>query len=116
MQCKATSKQSKKRCRRQAINGGTVCSMHGGGAPQVIAKAKIRLAALVDPALDRLEKIIKTSKHDASGVSAAKDILDRAGLKPKDSLEVSGGLDLVQRLRAGRERVAKLRKAQSRKG
>ena len=116
MQCEATSKQSKKRCRRQAISGGTVCRMHGGGAPQVIAKAKIRLAALVDPALDRLEKIIKTSKHDASGVSAAKDILDRAGLKPKDRLEVSDNLDLVECLRAGRERLAKYRNAKSRKG
>ena len=65
-----------------------MCNLHGGKAPQVMAAAKIRLAALVDPAITRLEKVIKESKHDPSTVSAAKDILDRAGLKPKDVLKI----------------------------
>ena len=59
-------------------------------APQVIAKARIRLAALVDPAIKRLEQIIKSGKHDPSAVSAAKDVLDRAGLKPTDKLAIEG--------------------------
>ena len=88
MRCKAKNR-SGQRCGKKAIPSGTVCSMHGGKAPQVIAKAQIRLAALVDPAIDRLEKVIKESKHDSSAVSAAKDILDRAGLKPTDKVQLS---------------------------
>lgn len=61
--------------------------MHGGAAPQVKAKAEERLRALVDPAIDRLEKLIK---DDSSGVAlaAVKDILDRAGYGAKQRVEV----------------------------
>ena len=62
MRCEAQSKQSGTRCKRHAIAGGRVCSMHGGKAPNVIAAAKIRLAALVDPTILRLEKEIKRGK------------------------------------------------------
>lgn len=37
--CTARSKQSGERCKRAAIVGGTVCSMHGGRAPAVAAAA-----------------------------------------------------------------------------
>lgn len=39
-------------CGRPPIRGGFVCPLHGGGAPQVRAKANERLADLIDP--DRL--------------------------------------------------------------
>jgi phage terminase small subunit len=42
-QCTAKSVRSQKQCRRAAILGGTVCIMHGGKAPQVIAAAQRRL-------------------------------------------------------------------------
>lgn len=42
-QCTATAKGSGQRCKRAPIPGGTVCKKHGGGAPQVQAKAKERL-------------------------------------------------------------------------
>jgi hypothetical protein len=42
-QCKATSKQSGERCKRRVSPGATVCAIHGGKAPQVIAKAQERL-------------------------------------------------------------------------
>jgi hypothetical protein len=48
-QCRATAKATRKQCKRPAILGGTVCSKHGGGAPQVKAKAAERLADLIDP-------------------------------------------------------------------
>ena len=48
-QCTANSSWSKKRCRKAAILGGTVCHTHGGGAPQVLKKAKERLEDLIDP-------------------------------------------------------------------
>lgn len=43
-QCTATAKSSGKRCTRPAIEGGTVCRYHGGGAPQVKRMAERRLA------------------------------------------------------------------------
>ena len=38
MRCEAQSKQSGNRCKRSSIPGGTVCSMHGGTTPAVIAE------------------------------------------------------------------------------
>lgn len=40
--CTASSKRSKKRCGNYPVQGGTVCRIHGGMAPQVQAKAKAR--------------------------------------------------------------------------
>lgn len=48
-QCRANAKATGVQCKRGAIPGGTVCKKHGGGAPQVIAKAQERLADLIDP-------------------------------------------------------------------
>ena len=42
--CQATGKRSGERCHNWAIQGATVCRMHGGGAKQVRAAAKRRLA------------------------------------------------------------------------
>lgn len=42
--CTATSR-SGNRCKRRPIPGGTVCAMHGGKAPQVVAAAEARLQA-----------------------------------------------------------------------
>lgn len=39
VQCRATSKQTGERCRRNCGPGAVVCSWHGGRAPQVAAKA-----------------------------------------------------------------------------
>ena len=91
MQCKAKTKNGGKPCRAQAIAGGTVCRMHGGGAPQVREAARLRILELVDPALATLYRSLKL-KGPASGVAlaAAKDVLDRAGLKAPDRMEFSG--------------------------
>ena len=88
MRCKATSKQTKKRCRKQAIYGGTVCRMHGGAAPQVKKKARERLNDLVDPAIKRLKLAVEENTSSSTvAVTAAKDILDRTGHKPVDKHE-----------------------------
>ena len=86
MQCKATSKQSKKRCRRKAIHGGTVCVMHGGGAPQVKKKARERLKELEHPAIDRIKKTINREGDESAAVAltASMNLLDRTGHKPID--------------------------------
>lgn len=41
MQCTAQTKSGKP-CKSDAIRGGTVCRMHGGGSPKVQAKAAVR--------------------------------------------------------------------------
>lgn len=41
-QCTAQSKRSGERCRKYAIPGGRVCSIHGGKAPQVRQAAEVR--------------------------------------------------------------------------
>lgn len=80
MKCTAHLK-SGKACSAWAIKGGTVCRTHGGAAPQVIASAKARLAALVSPAITELTRLMKSSKLDPVRLGCVKDILDRTGYK-----------------------------------
>lgn len=79
-QCTAKAKGTGKRCGRYAIAGGTVCITHGGSAPQVKRKAKLRLLELVDPAITKLQQIMESGESDQVKLAAAKDILDRAGV------------------------------------
>jgi hypothetical protein len=94
-QCTAKSKQSGQRCKRTPIPGASVCKFHGGGAPQVEAKAKERLAALVDPAIARLEELL-VSGEDTVAMRAVIDVLDRNGFKPKETLRFEWNGDLSQ--------------------
>lgn len=75
-------------CSAFPIHGGTVCVVHGGRAPQVKAKAEERIRDMVDPALNRLLKLID---DDSSGVAlgAVKDVLDRAGYVAKQQVEIT---------------------------
>lgn len=57
--------------------------MHGAQAPQVKAKAKERLLEMVDPALQTLTRAMR-GHHMPSAVTAARDVLDRAGLQAED--------------------------------
>lgn len=87
--CSATANRTGERCRAPAIRGGTVCRMHGGALPQVKAKAKERLLALVDPALVALHKILTDEDvDDAHRVRAALGVLDRTGFGPGSKVEV----------------------------
>lgn len=82
--------------------------MHGGSAPQVKQAAKERLAALVDPAITTLSKLLK-DKYSNVRLGAVRDVLDRAGFKAVDHIEIEGSLDIIGTLAAGRERIAGLR-------
>jgi len=53
VRCSATNRKGA-RCGKFAIPGGTVCRMHGGGAPQVIAKAQERMEACAERVLEEL--------------------------------------------------------------
>ena len=92
--CSARSKQAGRRCKRAPIPGGTVCRMHGGAAPQVQQAARVRLAALVEPAIAQLERLLN-SEHAAVSLGAAKDVLDRSGFKGPEKVEHSGGIEIT---------------------
>jgi hypothetical protein len=52
--------------------------------------AEQRLADLVDPAITALTELVESSNIDAIRLAAIKDVLDRAGFKPRERIEQSG--------------------------
>lgn len=64
-----------------------MCKNHGGSAPQVRAKAEERLRAMVTPALDNYDKILKMPP-DQLVFAASRDILDRTGHKAPDKIDL----------------------------
>lgn len=80
-------------CERWAIAGGTVCPAHGGRAPQVKRKARQR----IEEAADRMaRRVLRIADSDdvppAVALAAARDALDRAGLRPPDKVDVEVGV------------------------
>ena len=80
------------------MKGQTVCMVHGGKSPQAMAKtqaamklADMRLPGLTMPAVDALERLLMADS-DAVVLGAAKDVLDRGGLKAADRLEVAAAI------------------------
>lgn len=83
------------RCGRWAITGATVCIVHGGRLPSVrkaaedrVHAAKMRLLDSSDEAIDTLIDLL-TSAGDQVKLGAAKEILDRAGIKGGMDVEVN---------------------------
>jgi len=94
-QCTATNR-SGNRCGRAPIIGGTVCKAHGGGAPQVIRAARLRLAELVEPAIATLAREMRDADESRDRIRAAVAVLDRAGLRPRpDGLTADEARDVV---------------------
>lgn len=87
VQCRATSKTTGEQCGKLAIMGGTVCRVHGGAAPQVRDAARRRLLDLVAPAIVALAEIVESSDERAR-LAAARDILDRCGLREAEVVHV----------------------------
>jgi hypothetical protein len=81
-------KQNGQPCRRYAARGGNVCRVHGGAAPQVVAKARERLALAADRMARELLGIATGAESEAVKLAAVKDALDRAGLAAKTAVEV----------------------------
>ena len=76
-------------CRNYAIRGGNVCRMHGGGAPQVRRRAQERILAAADGAAARLIEFMNDRRVPwPVRLTAARDLLDRAGLNPKTTVAV----------------------------
>ncbi len=91
--CTAHSSTTGNPCKNPSILGGSVCRYHGGGAPQVRAKAMERLQHAIDPAITRLLALMETADQDSVSLRAALDILDRTGFKPTDKIKLSGDGD-----------------------
>lgn len=89
-QCTAHSSRTGERCRKAALLGSNVCGTHGGRAPQVMAAARMRILAMVNPALHELLRLLQKAETDSVKLQAARDILDRAGLAGKQIHEFSG--------------------------
>ena len=83
--CRAHNREGRQ-CAAFPIHGGTVCVAHGGRAPQVRKAARDRLAEMVDPALTELLRIVESGENDGIKLAAIKDVLDRAGYKPREKL------------------------------
>lgn len=102
--CTATAKSTGERCKRAAIEGGNVCSMHGGKAPQVQQKAQERLDAMADSVTkklqDRLDDVfarLDAADTDDEYVKLLREarqlttaILDRTDHGPSETHELEG--------------------------
>lgn len=110
--CTAHSSRTGLPCRKYPIAGATVCRAHGAGAPQVIRVAKQRLLALQPPAVDALAEALEADTQQlnrrgeviglgpdhAVRIRAATSVLDRTGMGPSSSTDVtvSASLHLME--------------------
>jgi len=89
-------------CGKFAMRGGQVCRNHGGASPQALAKAQaaleradMKIRGLAIPAVDAIERLLQ-AESEAVILAAAKDILDRGGLKAAHRIEVDTEITVVR--------------------
>lgn len=77
-------------CRKQRVTGAVVCTTHGGRAPQVVEKARVRLQMAGDRLAKELLRIAIDDPEIPSQVklAAVRDALSRVGITEKRALEV----------------------------
>jgi hypothetical protein len=76
-------------CRRFPLRGTNRCRLHGGASPQAQAKARERILGAADLAAQRLIEFMNDKRVPwPVRLSAARDLLDRAGLGAKNELTV----------------------------
>lgn len=90
VKCSARAKSTGQRCGKYAIPGGTVCRIHGGAAPQVIAVAARKVfEQLVGPGLVQYRKIIEDpATPPAVRLAALRDLFDRTGHSKPAQIDV----------------------------
>lgn len=89
--CKA-HKKTGERCLKAAIDGATVCRVHGGAARHVKAAARARLDNAADLMAKELLGIATGAASESVKLAAVRDALDRAGLAKPTRVEL-GPLD-----------------------
>lgn len=70
-------------CLKPAKKGMNVCRVHGGAAPQVVAKARERISLAADRMARELLGIATGAESEAVKLQAVRDALDRAGVPAK---------------------------------
>jgi hypothetical protein len=92
--------QNGSRCLRPAVLGATVCSQHGGSAPQVRQRAAARIGNAADEMVKRLQAMLDDPAVEARDkIKIAQDLLDRAGLNATEKHIVGvGQVDPVEAL------------------
>jgi hypothetical protein len=75
-------------CRAYAVAGASVCSRHGGLAPQVRRAAAVRLAMSSDWLVEELLKIAKSADDEKTKLLAINSALDRVGLGTRSTVEI----------------------------
>jgi hypothetical protein len=86
-------------CLKAPIEGGTVCSKHGGRAPHIKNAARAR----IENAADRLARQLLGIAMDENAkpeirLAAIRDALDRAGLSARQAVDVSMELKPYEKL------------------
>lgn len=78
------------RCTRPRLKGARVCRYHGGALPNVKKAAQAALATAALPAAEKLIHIAlkKGGVSDADRIKAIIQILDRAGVEGKTTIEI----------------------------
>ncbi len=80
-------------CGNYPVHGASVCRKHGGGAPQVKAKAAERILAASDMAAGRLIGFMNDERVPYTvRLAATKDLLDRAGVGGREPVKVEVSL------------------------
>lgn len=88
-------------CRKFPMLGGRRCRLHGGASPQAVAKARERILGAADLAAQRLIEFMNDKRVPwPVRLSAARDLLDRAGLNAKTevSIEVQPWAEIIEKI------------------
>jgi hypothetical protein len=94
--CHAHARSTGERCGNPALAGAKVCRYHGGAAPQVQAKARLRLLELIEPATAVLATILADPKaKPADRLRAVENIYDRAGIPRRTEVDHSAAQALL---------------------
>ena len=107
VRCTAIKKDGN-RCKNWSLRGAHVCLKHGGRLPNikdhaeaVVEAARMRLIGLSDLAIDQLEDLVQNASAEKIRLDAAKDILDRNGVKGAMEINVE-----VQHTESAADRLA----------
>lgn len=81
-------KKTGERCKQAALQGTTVCRVHGGAAPHVKAAARARLENAADRMAAQLLRLGTEAESETVQLSATNSALDRAGITKPTQVEL----------------------------
>lgn len=91
-----TIKANGERCKRWSLRGAQVCPAHGGRLPNVaehakatVEAARMRIVDMSDQAVDVLADLMTNATAEKIRLDAARDVLDRAGVKGAVEIDIT---------------------------